>query len=156
MILFKNKETLSGILFLLLSAWLLYSIQQFTDAAEDILSIGPAFFPNILAIALAGLSIALTIQGLTKEKAPIISDKMRHASYVPALTLIGGVIVYMWLLPTLGFVLWNVLFLSGTQLIMEERNYKINAMYTVVVTVLVYVVFKVFLQVPLPGGLLGL
>lgn len=151
----KNKETFFGLLFLLLSLYLLYEIQGFAMSAEKIRSLGPEFFPDILATSMGFLSCMLIIQGLRSPKGPIIPEAWRGGAFVAPLAYVLGAVSFMVLVTTLGFLAWSILFLVILQYLMGERRIGYNLLFACGVSGVIYVVFVTCLRVPLPPGSFG-
>ena len=152
---FKNKDTFFGLFFLILSLYLLCEIQTFAMPAEKIRSLGPEFFPDILASSMALLSGVLTVQGLRAPRGPILPESWRGATLIAPLAYVAGAVSFMLLVSTLGFLLWSVLFLAAMQYLMGERRPARTLFFACAVSAVIYVVFATCLRVPLPQGLFG-
>lgn len=151
-ILFRNRETLGGALFVLLGAYLLYEISTFAVAAEKIRSLGPQFFPDILAWGMTLLSITLFCQGLRLPPAPIIPVAYRGIVALRPLAFLVAAGSYIFLSNALGFVIWSLLFLSALQYALGERDAVRNMTLSVLITGMLYALFAWALNVPLPRG----
>lgn len=152
--LFRNRETLGGALFALLGVYLLWEISTFTVPMEKVRSLGPEFFPNVLAWALTLLSAALIVQGLRLPPAPIIPAAYRGRTGLRPLSILLGLASFIFLVEPLGFVLWALLFLALVQYVLGERRPFALTALSVLITAVLYLVFVVALNVPLPRGLL--
>lgn len=109
---------------------------------------GPAFMPRIFAVALMILSIILLIQSFfTKEKAPETKMKMI------GLTM-GIVLIYLLLIPTLGFYSSTILFVLVLILITKLKKPILLVVIPVAVPLFVFVFFEKMLRVPIPTGIL--
>lgn len=151
-ILFRNRETLGGALFALLGVYLLREISTFTVPMEKVRSLGPEFFPNVLAWALTLLSVALFIQGLRLPPAPIIPAAYRGRIGLRPLSVLLGLASFIFLAEPLGFVLWALLFLAVVQYMLGERRPFALIALAALITAALYLVFVTALHVPLPRG----
>ncbi|MFJ3451427.1 tripartite tricarboxylate transporter TctB family protein [Pseudomonas sichuanensis] len=74
---------------------------------------GAGYFPMLVAAALGGLGVALLLRGLTLQALPGESERLLQ--WRPSLLIGGSMLVFAWLLPTLGLALATLLMtvLSG-------------------------------------------
>ncbi len=151
-ILWKNKETVTGIVFFLLSLFLLHEISVFPATGERIRSLGPEIFPNLLSVSLGILSIVLFIQGLRLPAAPLLSRDIRENKIFPALMILVGMVAFMLLLRIFGFLLWSVLFLIAIQYVFGERRALHICGIAVGISLVLYTVFAFFLKIQIPNG----
>lgn len=151
-ILFRNRETSGGALFTLLGVYLLREISTFTVPMEKVRSLGPEFFPNVLAWALTLLSVVLFIQGLRLPPAPIIPAAYRGRIGLRPLSVLLGLASFIFLAEPLGFVLWALLFLAVVQYMLGERRPFALIALAALITAALYLVFVTALHVPLPRG----
>lgn len=112
---------------------------------------GPGFFPFYLSLILIILGIAIFVQGLReepkqKEEAP---RKMRLA-----VTLLA-IFIYPFLLESLGYILTTFLLMLIIIKMMIEKAWWFAPSLSLLISLASYVIFKMWLQVLLPAGLLG-
>ena len=89
----KLNDTVWGALLLALSFAVLWNIQSFPKIPGQ--SIGPAAFPGLLAIALAGCAIALIVRGLRADHARLVfGDWMRSRPHVGNFLLTVAVLLF--------------------------------------------------------------
>ncbi len=114
---------------------------------------GPGFFPFLLAIVLALFSLALIFQNWAKDKVPLPFWE-RHSWLRP---LLGLVILtaYAILVNSLGFLISTFLFLLIWMAGIERLNWKTIIMVSIATTVVLYLIFNLLLDVPLPKGILA-
>jgi len=117
--------------------------------------VGPAHFPLIVASLLALLSVIWAIQELAKP------DPEREVD-VPILRVVPWYLafgVYAVLVPVLGFVLASIGFIFGTVMVKSKERLQVRLgkalLASILITGLEWAVFKAWLGVPLPSGLLG-
>lgn len=147
-----NTNLLTGLLTLALSGLAFFQSRSFTFW-------GRVFLDWTLFI-LAILGVALVIKGLLKG----IPD------HIPGIKGIGkvwltvlGLFIYLTLIPVLGFIIASVVgfTLAGGLLSPSIRRKQFSTWWRslgvgLLVTIVFYVLFKLALAVPLPGGVLGI
>ena len=113
--------------------------------------------PTILGILLIVLAVVLIIQGIIK----FIKDdgeagkKMSKVDMFSILLTFAAMILYIILLPILGFMLATMIYLFGQITILapkEKRNYLLFAIIAVVFTIIAFVAFRIGLTQMLPRG----
>jgi hypothetical protein len=109
-------------------------------------------FPTgVIVLALVVLVI-LTAQYIARaKKAGRVFDG--QGIHRKVLTAIGAIGIYAALMNFIGFILATLLFTFANPLIMGYRKYRILAVFSVVLTVLIVLVFGKFFFIPLPRGL---
>ena len=113
--------------------------------------------PTLLGILLIALSVLLIIQGIRKFKNDdgTKPEKMNKVDLVSILLTFTAMILYMIILPELGFILSTILYLFVQITILapkEKRNYLLFAIVAVVFSAIVFVAFRIGLSQMLPRG----
>ncbi len=127
--------------------------------ASMILSTG--FYPRLLAILLAVLSVIMVLESIhtsrkqgDKQATPFWKDL--HA-FLYFFLVIGVMVLYPLSMQLIGFALTSFLFiLSLVWLLTEKQKRKLWVIVSVSlgISVIVYVVFKLILNIPFPMGIL--
>lgn len=141
-----HRDVVSGGVLLALSA-LYYHASRVLPAGRD--EPGPAFFPVLLAGALAVLAVALVLRGWRNapDDAETPPDGRRVAG---AIGLTG---LYVALFGTLGFLVSTALFtLAVTFMFNRGRSARVLA-WPVLATLAIYLLFDVALGARLPVGI---
>ena len=112
---------------------------------------GPGFFPFIGGLTLSALAGLLVIQGWRGGSEAGASG---GALWRPA-ALVGGLIVYTAVLGTAGFPLATVALCALVLIVLHTRNWWAIAVASVLLATTSYLVFKVWLGVDLPPGILA-
>lgn len=118
------------------------------------MNVGPAFFPRVLAAGLMTFSLLLIIQNLflvsseDGEKRFDIKDPGVHRAAVA----LAATIVYGIGMSFLGFIIMTVLYLLFMMYLMKMRKWIFMAGVSVAVSLTVYLVFSVMLNIALPEG----
>jgi putative tricarboxylic transport membrane protein len=112
---------------------------------------GPGFFPFYLSLLLILLGIAIFVQGVREkpEQQEAAPRKMRLA-----VTLIA-IFIYPFLLEWLGYLLTTFLLMLLIIRMMLKKAWWFAPAVACVISAFSYLIFKVWLQVLLPAGLLG-
>lgn len=148
----KADIVLSG-LTLLLSLYVFVETAQFPQ--DQVLLVGPAFFPRLLAGSMAILALNLLFQALKGKSTKAPTFNAQGGVQRLLLTLLV-LVIYIVLLPKLGFIVAGVLFLLVLMFLFGLRKYLIILFSSIAVTVAVYFTFHNLLNIALPVGLLGL
>ena len=114
---------------------------------------GPDLFPRVLAVFMSFLAILLIINaflGKSLEKEDYIDPK----GFLRVLVAIGICIVYLVLVNLLGFVTSTFLFLFVLMALLKQERIILRTISSVTVSVIVWAIFRYFLVIPLPDGLL--
>lgn len=141
-----------SILFILIGIFVLIEITTFPSIGGGQIT-GPDFFPRILAFSLIGLSILLFISSmLSKDES---TTGLFEIYAIKAYITMVSLLVYMTLLNVIGFIIATPLFLFGLIRFYGMKHYPKLVLSSVLVTGIIYSVFKLLLAVPLPTGILG-
>lgn len=137
---FLRKESIIAWILLLLS--ILYGYMSYRLPGE-FGEIGPAFIPAILAIGLFVLSIILIFKGRPSSSEPEYSLTKKH------ILLFFLLITYLVALPLLGFLVASAIFLFLVFRLYGIRGGIRQVAYAIVLTLVIYFLFKILLKVPL-------
>ena len=116
----------------------------------------PKFYPIIVGLAWVA-SVAFVL-GSTIAKYKNAEDDGQPAKlkFIPKNVLIAGgaFILYIVGLYVIGFIPSTLIFAIGILTFLEPKNLKTNIIYSVIFTMIVYVVFDRILTIYLPKGML--
>ncbi len=139
-----TRDRVAGAVLLLVSAIVLVGSWRLPEtAAADVM--GPKMYPMVLAVILAGFSIALMLSRTKTKEAKVTKDVLLRG----LLPIVGLLLLYLLLLPALGFVLATVGLLLTCFRLKGERRWALNAVVAVGSTVTIYLLFAGLLNVPL-------
>ncbi len=114
----------------------------------------PSFFPSVIAVCLFSLSISLLIQAifsLGPDEIPDIPKVLPSRIYI----FIGTFILYLALLPSLGFIAANIPFFAVLMVLYGERRPLCIILFSVTICVVIFYLFRDVFQIILPAGILG-
>jgi len=112
----------------------------------------PSFFPWINTMSILVLSVCLLVQGLRQQittPTPIDNTHRRLAIWV-----MGGFVLYLVVMPSLGFILATVPFFAFMMVLYGERRALLVSGAAVAMTFVLYAVFRHGFGIYLPRGLL--
>lgn len=149
----KFNDAVLGAVFLALSIAVLVTIQGFPKIPGQ--SIGPGAFPGLIAVLLAGCSLALIWRGF-RDKTPMVAvgawlSSPRHVQNFLIAT--GGLVFYVLASEKLGFLICGAIILLALFLTLRVRA-RLAVPLALVLPVLIHVMFYKLLRVPLPWGVL--
>ncbi|WP_126425430.1 tripartite tricarboxylate transporter TctB family protein [Brevibacillus marinus] len=146
----KKTDFFVGIALILLSVAVWITSGSFPSVGET--DVGPSFFPRLIAGGLVLLSLIMIAgsfrhrQDNDKDAAPTLWGR----------TILGFVCMFAFLALIYigGFHLATPLFLFGFMWLYGYRKPMASILVAVLVTLFIYFIFEVLLQVPLPAGVL--
>ena len=118
---------------------------------------GPGFLPFVTGLILVALSLILLLSRFLRQRdeADSIGEPMpRGEALKRILQALGALCVYVLILEPLGFAMTTFLFMVVI-LRLEPRSWTFIIPAALGATAFFFLLFKVFLRVPLPPGILG-
>jgi putative tricarboxylic transport membrane protein len=151
----KINDAVSGVLLLVLAIAILVNIQSFPKIPGQ--SLGPAAFPGMLAVLLAGCAVALIFRGL-RERAGgawfTPGEWLRSRYHLTNFLLTAGVLLfYIFAAEKIGFIISGTVILGAMFWKLRVRPALILPI-AIVVTLVIHTIFYKGLRVPLPWGVL--
>jgi len=149
----KLSDTVWGALLLALALAVLWNFQSFPRIPGQ--NIGPAAFPALLAVILAGCAIALIARGLRARAAAVrFGEWLRSRYHVGNFLLTVAVLLfYIFFADKLGFLLT-----AGSPLVAMFLKLRVRPAVALPVAIgavlFIHVVFYKLLRVTLPWGVL--
>ncbi|MBQ8081997.1 MAG: tripartite tricarboxylate transporter TctB family protein [Clostridia bacterium] len=154
----KCRDLVLGVVMLALSvAYTVYARQIKTRPKLTPSYASARIIPTLLGVVLGVLSILLILQGIRKLRAAgeVQGEKMSRVDLLSVTLTFAAMVLYIVLLPNLGFILSTIIFLFLQITILaptEKRNLLLFAVIAVVFTALVFVAFRIGLSQLLPRG----
>jgi len=115
---------------------------------------GPGFFPFGLALLLILLSLALIFRHWQKDPSP--SPFWPGRTWLRPLLGVLSLVFYALIVDLIGFILTTLLFLVLWMWVIERLRWRTILSISIGTTVALYLIFNLFLEVPLPTGFVGL
>ena len=120
------------------------------------MGIGISFLPFWISALIGILSLTLLISVLrgkiSEPKTPLFPRENVPRVVVVTSALLG----YVFFLETIGYIISTFLFLWITILILQRKKVMSSLFFGALFTIILFVIFKVWLQSPLPSGLFGI
>lgn len=158
----SRKDQLSGLVFLAFSIFLYAGSYAIKMSKAD--SLGPQFFPRIVAIVMGVLSV-IQIFGSTRKNLKEKGKKVEKKPFTFNLPLLLSIVLlvgYYFLLKPVGFIPLTIVYLFCQMYLLFPRgSYKekklliISICTSVAVPIAVYYLFYYGFQIFLPAGILG-
>jgi putative tricarboxylic transport membrane protein len=151
----RFNDALLGIVFLALSVAVLVTIQGYPKIPGQ--SIGPGAFPGLVALLLAGCSVALIWRGWRERSSqPLVAmgawlSSPRHL--LNFLVATGALAFYVLASDKLGFLICGPIILLALFLTLRVRPLAAVGL-AVVLPIVIHLIFYKLLRVPLPWGVL--
>lgn len=148
----KKLNVIAGIVCILLSLFVIQSALRFEETLIGSDYTGPAFFPNVTSGIMIVLSAVLIISSLffmPKEfDTPLNPGNLKNP-------LIGIAVMFLYILALepLGFIVATAVMIAVILLLFRVRKAHMLVVYPIVLSVLVFVVFRKFLMIDLPEGI---
>lgn len=122
---------------------------------------GPSVFPLILGVTMGGAAVILLIFFREEAKpakpktSPSGESRWRRLLKNPRFFLMWGLLLaYVFLMPTLGFIISSFVLLAAFSFLLGERRWYMGILVALVFTIAIYVGFTRGLQIRLPSGIL--
>lgn len=158
----KKKDSITSIILLIFSGVLYYYASTFPVREGRVRVLNAGFYPRLLAIVLAILALLLLISTIRKKPDGKESEKGKEfwtsrKSLILFFITFVMLVVYSFLLNILGFAAATLLFvLILVYNLSDKEKFKIRNIVLVStgITTIIYLVFKVFINIPFPQGYL--
>jgi putative tricarboxylic transport membrane protein len=149
----KNINLLSGLVGIVIAGFVLYLISNFPASQSG--SIGPDFFPKFLAYGLGVFSFILAVTALTSKSI----EKFETFSFTlpgvrRALLSIMVTVIYCLLIEIFGFIACTIVYLLVLMFMLKERHYMLMVFSACSISMVVFSIFSIFLNITLPLGTL--
>lgn len=108
---------------------------------------GGGFLPTLMGVLILILSILVIVQKKDGE-----DNKLEIKQFIPA----GMIIVATIIINLIGMIGTVFVLVFSWLKFLEKYNYKRSGIISILVTIFIYGVFKLWLQVPFPMGILGI
>jgi len=151
-----GRDGITGLACLALSLGMLVLTRGLPQS--PMVPVGPAFYPRIVLVLMAGLSLLLVVLDLRAARAgrPAGAKPAVPQNYRLVVVTFTAFIVYIVLLPLLGFRIATFLFVGGLQALLEPprsaRRWALVIAIALVTTLVTYLAFEQYLSVLLPRG----
>jgi putative tricarboxylic transport membrane protein len=115
---------------------------------------GPGIFPVLVGVILTLASLATMWEGWQMEKAELV-DFPAGADRKRILSLVALLFGYFLLLPWLGQIIAGTLFCIFLMRVLSSLGWLRIVVYSLLMSIAIYVMFVRLLKVPMPSGVLA-
>ncbi len=147
----KSAERKISIIFILLAIG--YLILSYQLSPYPFVPVDSDFVPKVLGFLLIALSIILFFNSNPKEQEEKKSNISRQDLWI-LLFVTALIILYISLLEIIGFVIVSMLFIFSCSWMLGYKNFKVNAIVSLLFPVTLFYIFNYLLQINLPSGIL--
>jgi hypothetical protein len=124
-----------------------------TDAMLLVRGIAALMALSLVFVIKEELVIQKVDDGPPEEKKPYFSSKGELINFIGFTLLVS---LYFIALPYLGFIISTAVYSLATMLFLSVRSIKVLILLPILLTASTYIMFRIFLLVPLPVGVFGI
>ena len=146
----KKADIGVGVGLVVLSAWVFWYASAYSKAT--IYYYGPNFFPQILSIAMSVCAIILILKAFRGRTLPQ-TESIHLRGFARMLIAIAICIGYLFLMQVIGFAMATGVFLFVLMMFIGQKGLTKRITSCVVVSLIVWAIFRYFLVIPLPTGI---
>lgn len=119
---------------------------------------GAGFIPRIASLILIVISGFIIISSITKKSGDIPKQKFFSVKGAPKRVIIasGAFFAYRLLFPIIGFIPTNFLFFLFITHSLGHHSWKTSFIFSFLTTTFAYILFQVFLKIPMATSILGI
>lgn len=140
------------VLFLVaLSGLFLFMTLKIPFQSTNMGSVGPGFFPRIIAVLLLALVVWYGIK-IIRQKIEVDEEIFVKKALLPQLSLIVFLIVMIYLTQVIGMLVSIALFMFMMLTVFQKINWKNALVFTMLVMAVMYGIFEFWLDANLPAG----
>ena len=152
----NKAETGAGAVFVAIGGWMLLGAIKMPYFVEGVP--GPGFLPLWIALGIIVSGVVLTAKGFWPRLAAPDEEGVtwpQAAGWRRVVLMLGAMAVSLVVLEKLGFMVTTTLFMVVVVFGLGVRSRWVLATVPLVSAVMLYVIFAVWLRVPLPKGILA-
>ncbi|UCF84323.1 MAG: tripartite tricarboxylate transporter TctB family protein [Desulfobacteraceae bacterium] len=146
----KKADIGVGVGLIILSGWIFWYASTYRQAT--IYYYGPNFFPQILSIAMSVCAIILILKAFQGRTLPK-TESIYLRGFARMLIAIAICIGYLFLMQVIGFAMGTGVFLFVLMMFIGQKGLLKRVTSSVVVSLIVWAIFRYFLVIPLPTGM---
>ena len=146
----KRVNILFGLIGIALCAYVFVVTASFPE--DNIMKIGPGYFPRVLAAGLGIFSLILMIQNFLGKNNETVETpfSLKDPGVQRSIIALGATVLYGIIMGYLGFLITTIFYLVFMMYLMKMRKWLLMTGVATAVTLVVYTVFSVLLKIALP------
>ena len=145
-----NSERISSLVLVLLSVFILAESRRYSLGTIDYP--GPGFLPVLLGIAIGLMSLALFIRSLARTH-PLKTSWPDRQGVIAVGAIFMGILVFTLLLEASGYLLNTFLLFVMLLRPVGKQSWSLTMLVSFAAVLISYLLFDVWLKVPLPRGI---
>lgn len=142
-------EKIFSIFLLLVSLIGYYLARGFESGFMIDNGLGAGFFPKLVCIILAILSIVMFVKSFKDKKIYKFSKNNKNTFII-----IGLCIGYLFLMEKIGYLLSTIIFSFSVIITLDRKNLIMNVIFSIIFPIGIYYLFSKVFNVSLPTGIL--
>ena len=149
----KKENIVTSIIFVCIALFTMYETTNFKENPYGLTqdSLGPTFFPILVSILIILLS-ALLIASELRKKTSRDSIPFLNASIVFPIIVAVIVLIYVVSMKYLGYIISSIILNVILLIIFKVKKITFIAIFPVMITLIIYAIFKIAFRVPLAEG----
>lgn len=146
----RQEDIKAGICLILFSAGVFWYASRYAEIAINLY--GPNFFPQLISVLIFICGILLIVNAV-RGTAPKKGEWIDKKGFIRMAIAIGICVGYLLLMQVIGFAISSCIFLFTLMTFLRQRGVMKRIFSSVVVSVLVWGIFRYFLVIPMPTGI---
>jgi putative tricarboxylic transport membrane protein len=147
----KTADRIVAFFLIILGMLVFWQASQITIFSDELL--GPSFFPKTLAIVLIFLGCLLLLRTVVISDFPKIELEVQGIWKITAVILCS--VIYLLTLEPIGFLITTPLLMFALMMLLKRGKLLTKIAFSVLFPAIAWIVFKEFLKIPLPWGILN-
>jgi len=149
----RRADIIAGILGIALCFLIFYLTSTFPE--DQVVSVGPAFFPRLVAAGLGIFSAILLLRACTHKYLETHSGfSFKDREIQRGIVSFGATVIYCLFFEYLGFITCTIIYLIFLMLLLKDQHYVQLTITSIAVTIAVFFIFRILLNITLPLGTL--
>lgn len=149
----KNEKIIGSLIFFVF-AGLFYVLTLDFPVIGQPEDVGPAFMPRLYAGFLGTLSLILLFQGVKERLKKKSDSEPLYQNVIVVASIILLTLIYVFLIPYLGFYLISIIFMVLFLKITKYKNIWTIIFVPIGTNLFIFIFFQQLLKVPVPAGIL--
>ncbi len=147
----KKVDVGIGIFLIFFNTWLFWYSGRYKEVTVHVY--GPDLFPRLLAVLMTCLALGLIINAW-RGKSLKMEDRIDPKGFLRVLVAISICVGYIFLIHILGFASSTFIFLFVLMGLLKQKGFLIRLFSAITTSLIIWAIFKYFLIIPMPEGLL--
>ncbi|MDN5347626.1 MAG: putative tricarboxylic transport rane protein [Clostridia bacterium] len=151
----RDKDFISGLFLIIFATWIYLETIKI-PAAEKLILMRATFFPYVISIGLFIAGFILVGLPVYRNKIDPIVLGSKPGDILILLIFLALIFLYFYGIKILGYLIGTFSYLLISMFLLKVQNKLYALLLSAGVTLVIYLIFRGFLKVPLPAGILNL